>query len=144
MGPKETRTEWLVSIGQVLAWLITAAGVILTALFVREAAMDFLVWNGARRLQSFREAGEVGRALQIDTQIQAVDHHIHPDLLGGLGSRPDRFLPPQRPPRRSAVEAIPDGDRDRDGSYHRNCTAANTPSSRCLRKEAWRLGPAAP
>lgn len=73
MESKNTRAEWLVSIGQVLAWLITAAGVILTALFVRGAAVDFLVWNGARRLQSFREAGEIGRALQITTQTKAAD-----------------------------------------------------------------------
>jgi len=76
MEPKETRAEWLVSIGQVLAWLITAAGVILTALFVRGATKDFLVWNGARRLQSFREAGEVGRALRTGTQIKAADFII--------------------------------------------------------------------
>ena len=76
MELKETRAEWLVSIGQVLAWLMTAAGVILTALFVREAAADFLMWNGARRLQSFREAGEVGRALRTSTQIKAADFII--------------------------------------------------------------------
>jgi len=76
MELKETRAEWLVSIGQVLAWLITAAGVVLTALFVRGATKDFLVWNGARRLQSFREAGEVGRALRIGTQTKAADFII--------------------------------------------------------------------
>lgn len=76
MESKNTRAEWLVSIGQVLAWLVTAAGVILTALFVREAAADFLMWNGARRLQSFREAGEVGRALRTSTQIRAADFII--------------------------------------------------------------------
>jgi len=76
MELKETRAEWLVSIGQVLAWLITAAGVVLTALFVREAAVDFLVWNGARRLQSFREAGEVGRALRTAAQVKAADFII--------------------------------------------------------------------
>lgn len=73
MGSNEKRTEWLVSIGQALAWLTTAAGVILTAVFIREAVVDFLVWNGARRLQSFREAGEVGRALQTGTQTRAAD-----------------------------------------------------------------------
>jgi len=74
--PKKKHAEWLVSIGQVLAWLIAAAGVIPTALFVREATVDSLVWNGARRLQSFREAGEVGRALRTGAQIKAADFII--------------------------------------------------------------------
>ncbi|MCJ7738783.1 MAG: hypothetical protein MUQ10_15965 [Anaerolineae bacterium] len=76
MESKETRSEWLVSIGQVLAWLITAAGATLAALFVRGATKDFLVWNGDRRLQSFREAGEVGRALRISTRVKAADFII--------------------------------------------------------------------
>lgn len=76
MAPKETRAEWLVSIGQVLAWLVAAAGVILAVLFIREAIVDFLVWIGVRRLQSFREAGEVGRALQTATQTTAADFII--------------------------------------------------------------------
>ncbi len=76
MGSKETRAEWLISIGQVLAWLITGAGAILTALFVREAGVDLLAWNGAQRVQSSREAGEVGRALRTNTQIRAADFTI--------------------------------------------------------------------
>jgi hypothetical protein len=70
---KASRFDWLVSLGQALAWLVTAFGVLLTALFLREALLDILGLYGDRRLTSFRDAGVIGKELWINTQIHAAD-----------------------------------------------------------------------
>jgi len=73
MTLKGSRPEWLISIGQGAAWLVTSFGTIVTALFIREAVVDVLRWNQSRVLQTAREQGEVGKALETSTQITATD-----------------------------------------------------------------------
>jgi hypothetical protein len=73
MEQKESRPNWLVSVGQSLAWLVTAAGALLSAVFIRAAVQDIMVWIGALQLKALRAAGQVGKALEIDTRIRAAD-----------------------------------------------------------------------
>ncbi|MBE0696658.1 MAG: hypothetical protein IH586_07020 [Anaerolineaceae bacterium] len=76
MEPKETHADWLVSIGQGAAWIITAAGVLLSAIFIREAEQDILAWYGVRHLKVLQEGGEVGKALETNTQLRTIDNFV--------------------------------------------------------------------
>lgn len=74
MDIKKSRPGWLVSIGQGMAWLISAVGVILTALFVREAVHEIVLWIADRRLAAAREGGVPGgNTIRIGNQTTAFD-----------------------------------------------------------------------
>ena len=74
MEVKESRLSWLVSIGQWLAWLATAVGVIISAIYIREALLDFLVRYGVYRLEDYQEQGVIAKGLEINSQVGAVDY----------------------------------------------------------------------
>ena len=73
MESKESRFGWLVSIGQWLAWLATSAGVIVTAIYIREGLLDFLGRYGVMRLEEYSENGVIAKRLEVRTELTAVD-----------------------------------------------------------------------
>jgi hypothetical protein len=73
MKAERSSFHWLVSFGQGLSWMTLAAGALLSAVFVREALKEFLVWYRVQHLNALRESGITGGDLRTTAQITAID-----------------------------------------------------------------------
>ncbi len=73
METKASRPEWLVSIGQGLAWLATSFGALLSAIYIREFVLEILRWYRAWHLEALRKSGVIAKELETNTRLSALD-----------------------------------------------------------------------
>ena len=73
MEIKASRPEWLVSIGQGLAWLAASFGVLLSAIFIREFVLEILTWYRTLHLEALQKGGVIAKELETNTRLSAVD-----------------------------------------------------------------------
>ena len=69
----ESRFGWLISIVQGLAWLVTGAGAIVDAIYIREGLLRVLAWFRATQLAAFHANGGIGNDLGMTFRLTAVD-----------------------------------------------------------------------
>lgn len=73
MEYNETRGGWLVSVGQFLVWMATSAGVVVDALYIREAVTAILsAWQVFHTI-AYRKSGGVGIDLSAGFALTTFD-----------------------------------------------------------------------
>ena len=73
MQDEPSRYDWLISLGQFGAWILTSAGAILDALYIRSAAKGLLQALSIIQNEGYQKGGGIGIDLQFGYALTATE-----------------------------------------------------------------------
>ena len=76
MENSPSRYDWLISIGQFFAWMITSAGAVIDALYIRAAVSSILQALQVVQHDAYQKKGGIGIDLQFGFALTAVDEFV--------------------------------------------------------------------